>query len=158
MVTLRNGETAIRSGSVVVYTKTGPCPGILTVTNHALVLLVTGAPPPQGDGWGDPSGAANNEYRIGLQRVRQAVGGSGPSGPVLQVNLLVRVLYIQIDDIPGWAAAVNAARANAPPPSPNAGGGGPIRGGGAPRQPRCSYCGRLSPAGSIKCISCGAPF
>jgi hypothetical protein len=158
MVLLQSGETPIRSGAAVVQTQGGPRPGILTVTNQAIVFEVTGAPPPPGEGWGPPGGPASNEFRIGLYRVRQAVGAKGPSGPVLQVNLISRVLNIQVDDIPGWSTALTEARAHAPPPSPEALARRAMRKGGPAPPARCGYCSQLSPAGSTKCVSCGAPF
>ncbi len=164
MVMFQSGETPIRSGPVTVFTQGGPRPGVLTLTNMYLVFEPSGAAPPQGEGWGGGGGPASNEYRIGLWRVRQAQAGPGPGGKVLQVNLLARVLTIQVDDINAWAAAVNQAHANAPPPPPEvaerqamrkAGKAGP----GAPMPPRrCTYCGRLSAATATKCESCGAPF
>jgi hypothetical protein len=158
MVLLQSGETPIRSGPVVVQTQAGPRPGTLTLTNVALVFEAAGAPPPPGEGWGPPGGPGANEYRIGLWRVRQALGAKGPAGPVLQVNLLARVLYLRIDDIPGWAASVSEAQAHAPPPPPDVQARRALKKGGPAPPTRCSYCGRLSPAGSIKCVSCGAPF
>jgi|HubBroStandDraft_1064217.scaffolds.fasta_scaffold59318_3 hypothetical protein len=158
MVLLQSGEAPIRSGPVVVQTQGGPRPGTLTVTNFALVFESSGAPPPQGEGWGPAGGPSSNEYRIGLWRVRQALGAKGPGGAVLQVNLLSRVLYLQVDDIPGWAAAVTEARAHAPPAPPEVAARKAMKQGGPPPPVRCGYCTRLSPAGSTKCTSCGAPF
>ena len=162
MVLLQSGETPMRSGPVVVQTQAGPRQGTLTVTNMALVFEANGAPPPPGDGWGPGGGPGANEYRIGLWRVRQALGAKGPNGPVLQVNLLKRVLYLQVDDINAWAKAVNDAQAHAPPPPPEVAERRAMKQAakmGAPALPRrCSYCGRLSPAASTKCDSCGAPF
>jgi len=158
MVLLQSGETPLRSGPAVVYTQGGPRPGTLTVTNQAIVFETSGAPPPNGEGWGAGGGPGRNEYRIGLYRVRQALGAKGPNGPVLQVNLLARVLYIGVDDIPAWAATLTAAQAHAPPPPPEDAARRAMRKGGPAPPIRCGYCTRLSPAGSIKCVSCGAPF
>jgi hypothetical protein len=158
MVLLQSGETPIRSGAAVVQTQAGPRQGMLTLTNQAIVFEVNGAPPPPGDGWGPGGGPGSNEHRIGLWRVRQALGAKGPNGPVLQVNLLARVLYIQVDDIPGWAAALTEAQMHAPPPPPEVAARRAMKKGGPAPPTRCSYCGRLSPAGSTKCTSCGAPF
>ncbi|MGA8275300.1 MAG: hypothetical protein WB789_01525 [Thermoplasmata archaeon] len=158
MVLLQSGETPIRSGASVVLTQGGPRPGTLTVTNVAIVFEASGAPPPQGEGWGLPGGPSANEYRIGLWRFRQALGAKGPNGPVLQVNLLSRVLYIQVDDISGWVATLSEAKAHAPPPPPDVQARRALKKGGPAPPTRCSYCTRLSPAGSIKCVSCGAPF
>jgi len=158
MVLLQSGETPIRSGAVVVQTQAGPRQGTLTLTNVALVFEVNGAPPPPGDGWGPAGGPSANEHRIGLWRVRQAMGAKGPNGPVLQVNLLARVLLIQVDDIPGWAAAVTEAQAHAPPPPPEVAARHAMKKGGPAPPMRCNYCGRLTPAGATKCSSCGAPF
>jgi hypothetical protein len=158
MVFLQSGETPLRSGPAVVMTQAGPRPGTLTVTNFAIVFETSGAPPPNGEGWGPGGGPAGNEYRIGLWRVRQALGAKGPSGPVLQVNLLARVLYFQIDDIAGWAAVLTQAQAHAPPRPPEDAAKRAQRKGLPPPPVRCQYCGQLSPPGSTKCQSCGAPF
>lgn len=158
MVLLRSGETPIVSGRAIVHTQAGPRAGTLTLTNLAIVFETPGAPPPPGDGWGPPGGPSTNEYRIGLWRVRQALGAKGPNGLILQVNLLARVLYIQVDDIPGWAAALTEALAHAPPPPPEVQARRAQRKGMPAPPTRCSYCGQLSPAGSTKCASCGAPF
>jgi hypothetical protein len=161
MVLLQAGETPLRSGAVVVQTKTGPRQGTLTLTNMALVFEVAGAPPPPGDGWGPAGGPGGNEYRIGIWRVRQALGAKGPNGPILQVNLLSRVLYFQVDDIGAWASVIGEAQAHAPPPPQEVLDRRAMKkaGAGAPPPPRrCGYCGRLSPATSTKCDTCGAPF
>ncbi len=158
MVLLQSGEAPFRSGAAVVQTGAGPRPGTLTVTNQAIVFESSGAPPPQGEGWGKGGGPAGNEYRIGLYRVRQALGAKGPGGPVLQVNLISRVLYIQVDDIPGWAAVVSEAQSHAPPPPPDVEARKAMKKGGPAPPLRCGYCTQLSPAGSTKCTSCGASF
>ncbi|HXQ48821.1 MAG TPA: hypothetical protein VN842_03465 [Thermoplasmata archaeon] len=158
MVLFQSGETPIRSGAAVVLTQAGPRPGTLTLTNVAIVFETTGAPPPPGEGWGSPGGAGANEYRIGLWRVRQALGVKGPNGPVLQVNLLARVLSFQVDDIPGWAAVLTEARAHAPPPPADVQARRAMKKGGPAPPTRCAFCSQLSPAGSTKCASCGAPF
>jgi hypothetical protein len=158
MVLFQSGETPIRSGPAVVLTQAGPRPGTLTLTNVAIVFETAGAPPPPGEGWGSPGGPGGNEYRIGLWRVRQSLGAKGPHGPVLQVNLLARVLSFQVDDIPGWAAVLTEAQTHAPPPPAEVQARRAMKKGGPAPPTRCSFCSRLSPAGSTKCASCGAPF
>jgi hypothetical protein len=127
-----------------------------------LVFEVNGAPPPQGDGWGQPTAGTTNEYRIGIWRVKGAEVTKGPNGPALQVNLLKRVLFIQTDDLPAWASAVGQAQANAGPIPPEVlarrEANKAAKTGAPPPPRRCSYCNALSPAGSTKCASCGAPF
>ncbi|MCI4343578.1 MAG: hypothetical protein L3J92_05640 [Thermoplasmata archaeon] len=158
MVLLQSGETPLKSGSAVVQTQAGPRPGIFTVTNMALVLETTGAPPPPGDGWGPPTAGTTNEYRIGLWRVRQAQAVQGPGGAILQINLMKRVLMIQTDDLPAWVAVVGEAQAHAPAPPPEVAERRALKKGGVAPPRRCSYCTQLSPPGSIKCVSCGASF
>jgi hypothetical protein len=157
MVAFQSGEAPIRSGKVVVQTGAGPCPGMLTVTNQALVFEPDGTPPPAGEGWGaptNPDGTVSREHRIGLWRVRDARA----NGPTLQVDLLARVLVFRTDDIPGWVAAITEARVHAPPRPPEAEARRAQRKGLPPPSLRCTYCGNLSPPGSVKCVSCGAPF
>jgi hypothetical protein len=158
MVLLQSGETPLKSGHAVVQSQMGPRPGVFTVTNMALVLETTGAPPPPSDGWGQPTAGTANEYRIGLWRVRGAQAVAGPGGQVLQINLMKRVLMIQTDDLAGWVAAVTQAQANAPARPPEVEERRALKKGGVAPPRRCSYCTQLSPAGSIKCVSCGASF
>jgi hypothetical protein len=158
MVLLQSGETPLKSGNAVVLSGMGPRPGVFTVTNMALVLETSGAPPPPGDGWGPPTTGTTNEYRIGLWRVRQAQSVAGPSGPVLQINLMKRVLMIQTDDLPGWVRVVTEAQAHGPPRPPEVEERRAMKKGGVAPPRRCTYCTQLSPPGSIKCVSCGASF
>ncbi|MCI4365692.1 MAG: hypothetical protein L3K10_06500 [Thermoplasmata archaeon] len=160
MVSLQSGELLLKSAPVVSQGTGGVRPGTLSLTNFALVFEGPGGPPP-GEGWGppaDPSGPLSSERRIGLWRCRGASVVNGPGGPGLQVDLLARTLFFHTQDLAGWAAAITEARAHAPPPPPDVQARRALKRGEPPPQPRCSYCGKLSPAGSTKCTSCGAPF
>lgn len=181
MAQLFPGETSIRSGPVTLVGPMGPRSGTLTLTNQAMVFEGPGLGPvgpmrpgmgPRfggrpgfggragfggGPGYGPrgPGGGAG-VLRIPLWRCRTAAAANGPQGAGVQLTLLSRELFVQTDDAPGWAAAINQARANAPPPPPGAmgPGGGP----GRAAMPRCEYCGQLSQTTATHCESCGAPF
>ena len=177
MPNLLAGESQLRTANVVWAGPEGPRPGTLTLTNQALIFegpVPQGPPgprpgpfrgppgrfgPPRGFGAPGPGRPmlAPGVLRIPLWRCRQAVVRPGPEGNVLEVDLLQRSPIFRLPEPEAWAAAINQARATAPPPPPGAMGGGPGGPGRAP-MPRCEYCGNLSPTGSPKCTSCGASF
>ena len=95
--------------------------------------------------------------RIAYWRCRDVKVRPGPEGNLLELDLLQRSPVFKVEEPDAWAAVIRQARASAPPPPPGAMGGGPMGPGRGP-MPRCDYCGNLSPAGSPKCTSCGAPF
>jgi hypothetical protein len=79
----------------------------------------------------------------------------------LEIDLLQRVIFFRTAEPGVWAAAINQARATAPPPPP----GTPGVGGGAPNiaaqraaMPRCAYCQNLNPPMATHCKTCGAPL
>jgi hypothetical protein len=163
----------IKSGPVVLLGPRGARPGNLTLTAQDLVFdgpvprgpPMMGRPGPGGrfggrPGFGPrgPGAMEDGELRIPLWRCRQASSVPGPQGAALQLELLSRTLVLSTNDAAGWAAAINQARANAPPPPHGAMAGG--AGGAPPVTPmrRCDYCARLSPANVPKCENCGAPF
>jgi hypothetical protein len=164
MVTLQSGETVLRSGQVAWLGQRGPRSGKLTLTNQALIFEgpIPRQRPGAGPGgrWGPAARPlVQGELRIGLWRCKNATPSSGPRGPVLDVELLHRHLFFQVDNVPAWAQIITTARGSAPPAPPGALerlAGGP---GGTPASmPRCEYCGHLSPATATRCESCGAPF
>lgn len=181
MPQLQPGENQIRTASVTWVGPPAPRSGTLTLTNQALIW--EGPIPPQGGGmrpggpmmrpgfrgpmgpmgrgpgWGGPRMMQNGTLRIGLWRCKGATVVPSPQGGgnLLQLQLLSRVLAFQLPEPEAWAASVTQARATAPPPPPGAMGGGP-GGPGGTAMPRCEYCDHLSPPGSTKCQSCGAPF
>lgn len=161
MVNLENGETILRTGRVAWAAQGGARPGTLTVTNHALIFegpIPRPTHPERPPGQRGPFTTVPGELRIGLWRCRNASTAPSGFGGNLDVELLQRHLFFQVDDVGAWAQTINAARAAAPPRPPNAGGGGPGPAGRGPPMPRCDYCGNLSPSGSTHCQSCGAPF
>lgn len=172
MVALENGESVIKSGPVRWVGPEGERPGVLTLTNHALIFEGPIAPPPPGGGGGPPGPMLRRAWaaqrrtgppvlhpgvlRIPLWRCRGAAAIPGPSGSDLGLQLLQRSLLLRTAEADAWAHAVRQARATAPPPPPGAmGRGGP---GALPPNRHCDYCGRLSPPASLKCVNCGAPF
>jgi hypothetical protein len=164
-------SSAIKSGPVAFLGPRGARPGNLTLTAQDLIFdgpMPRGPPmgrPGMGGRFGGrpgmgprgPGPMEEGELRIPLWRCRQATSRPGPQGPVLELQLLSRVVAFGTNDADAWAAAINQARANAPPPPPGAMGGGPGAA-AAPPMRRCEYCGRLSPANLAKCENCGAPF
>jgi len=167
MVTLEQGETLIKTGPVRWVGREGERPGVLTLTNHALIFE---GPVPQfspgggmGPGpvrrrsWaaqrGGPPPLVQGTLRIPLWRCRGAASIPGPSGNDLGVQLLRRSFVLRTTEADAWAPAIRQARASAPPPPP-----GVMIPGGAAQNLHCDYCGRTSPAGSTRCTSCGAPF
>jgi len=163
MVVLEGGEAALRSGKVVFFgqgTSGGSHPGTLTITNHALIFegpIPKPAHPERPPGQRGPFTVEPGVLRVPLWRCKNASLAPSGFGGNLDVELLQRHLFFQVDDVTAWAQTINSARVAAPPPPPGVTGrgGGPGRG---PAMPRCQYCGNLSPAGSPRCASCGAPF
>lgn len=174
MVQLQPGESIARSGPVRWIAAQGPeRNGTLSVTNHALVFegpMPWGAPggrgpmmrprPPMGrpGGFGmrggmGPGPMPPGVLRIPLWRCRGAAVLPGSGGPLLRVDLLQRQLTFAVEAPDQWVAAIEQARAQAPPP-PAALPGGP----GRASLPRCEYCSLLSASGSTHCEHCGAPF
>jgi hypothetical protein len=169
MVTLENGEAVIKTGPVRWVGREGERPGVLTLTNRALVFEgpIPQGPPGGGPGmmrrraWaGQPAAAppvlAPGTLRIPLWRCRGAAAIPGASGTDLGVELLQRSILFRTTEADGWAPAIRTARASAPPPPP--GMRGPGGRGGAAVPLHCDYCGRASPPASLKCATCGAPF
>jgi len=167
MVTLEAGESLLKTGSVRWVGREGERPGVLTLTNHALIFEgpVPQVPPGAGMGGGPamrrrawanappgPPTLVQGTLRIPLWRCRGAAAIPGPHGSDLGVQLLRRSFVLRTNEAEAWAPAIRAARASAPPPPPG------IMGGGARAPLHCDYCGRPSPPGSTKCVSCGAPF
>lgn len=166
MVTLEDGESVIKTGPVRWVGREGERPGVLTLTNHALIFEgpVPQFPPGAGAGPGPmrrgawaaprrgPPALVPGTLRIPLWRFRGAAAIPGPSGSDLGIQLLQRSFVLRTNEAEVWAPAIRQARASAPPPPPGVMGGG--------RRPNlhCDYCGRLSPPGSTKCTTCGAPF
>jgi len=170
MVNLQPGESVIKSGPVRWVGREGERPGILTLTNRALVFEgpVPQVPPGAGAGPGPmrrrawaarpmagPPVLAPGVLRIPLWRCRGAAAVPGPTGSDLGVQLLQRSLVLRTTEADAWASAIRQARASAPPPPPGMMG---VAGRGAPANLHCDYCGRASPPGSLKCVNCGAPF
>ena len=170
MVSLEEGESAIRTGPVRWVGREGERAGVLTLTNHALIFEgpipqippgAAGGPGPMGRrawvarGAGPPTLVAGT-LRIPLWRCRGAASIPGPSGNDLGVQLLRRSFLLRTTEADAWARAIRQARSTAPPPPPGIMVPGRT-GGGAPSI-HCDYCGRSSPAGSDRCRSCGAPF
>ena len=169
MVALETGESVIKTGPVRWVGREGERPGVLTLTNHALVFE---GPVPQFP----PSGAmesgpmrrrawaaqrmggapilAPGTLRIPLWRCRGAAAIPGPSGSDLGIQLLRRSILLRTGEAEVWAPAIRQARATAPPPPP----GMDLGRGPEGRDLHCDYCGRRSPPGSTKCETCGAPF
>jgi hypothetical protein len=163
MTTLQPGEAVLRSGQVAWLGQRGPRTGKLTVTNQALIF--EGPIPRQRPGvgtggrWGPGARPlVAGELRIGLWRCKNATPSSGPRGAVLDVELLHRHIFFQVDDVSAWAQIIATARASAPPPPPGALERLSGPGGVSASLPRCEYCGHLSPASATRCESCGAPF
>jgi len=163
MVTLEPGESVVKTGPVRWVGREGERPGVLTLTNHALIFE---GPIPQftpGGGMGPgpmrrwaragPPPLAPGTLRIPLWRCRGAAAIPGPSGSELGVQLLRRSFLLRTNEAEAWAAAIRTARASAPPPPP-----GMMGVGGRAAPVHCDYCGRSSPPGSTRCTSCGAPF
>ena len=167
MVALESGEAVIKTGPVRWVGREGERPGLLTLTNHALIF--EGPVPQFGPGGGmgpgpmrrrawaapgaGPPPLAPGTLRIPLWRCRGAASIPGPSGNDLGIQLLRRSFLLRTTEADSWAPAIRQARASAPPPPPG------MMGAGGPRQPiHCDYCGRSNPAGSGRCTSCGAPL
>lgn len=171
MVTLEAGESVIKTGPVRWVGREGERPGMLTLTNRALVFEgpVPQFPPGAGAGqgpmrrrlWAGPASQgpptlAEGTLRIPLWRCRGAAVLPGRSGSDLGIQLLRRGFVLRTNEAEAWAPAIRKARESAPPPPPGAIG---VRGPGRGATPvHCDYCGRTSPAGSLKCATCGAPF
>jgi hypothetical protein len=170
MVNLEAGESVVKAGPVRWVGREGERPGVLTLTNHALVFEgpVPERPPGAGLGpgpmrrraWAAQRGAGPpvlvaGILRIPLWRCRGAAAIPGPSGSDLGIQLLQRSIVLRTTEADAWAPAIRKARASAPPPPPGMTGGA---GAGAPANLHCDYCGRLSPPASLKCVNCGAPF
>jgi hypothetical protein len=171
MVTLETGESVIKTGPVRWVGREGERPGVLTLTNHAILFegpipqaLPGAGPGPPGPMRGRPWAAQRaagpprlvaGTLRIPLWRCRGAASIPGPSGSDLGIQLLQRSLLLRTGEADIWAPAIRQARASAPPPPPGMMGG---HGAGAPANLHCEYCDRPSPPGSLKCVSCGAPF
>ena len=97
------------------------------------------------------------ELHIPLWRCQNATVATDARGTFLEVDLLSRRVYFQVEDAAGWAAVINQARASAPAAPPGfAGPGGP--GVSRAQMPKCPYCGQRSQPMATKCESCGAPF
>jgi len=169
MVQLEPEESVIKTGPVRWVGREGERPGVLTLTNHAVIFEgpIPQMPPggPGGPGpmrrraWAAQGGGSPNlvpgTLRIQLWRFRGAAAIPGPNGTDLGVQLLRRSFLLRTPEADAWATAIRQARATAPPAPAGFGGpGGP----GAMANLHCDYCGRSSPAGSIRCTSCGAPF
>jgi len=171
MVALENGEAVIKTGPVRWVGREGERPGVLTLTNHALIFegpipqFPAGAPPGGAPmrrrawaaGRAGPPTLAPGTMRIALWRCRGAASIPGASGNDLGVQLLRRSFLLRTPEADAWAPEIRKARASAPPPPPGMGFPG-AAGGSAPAPLHCDYCGRSSPAGSDRCHSCGAPF
>ena len=170
MVTLEAGESVIKTGPVKWVGREGERPGVLTLTNHALLFEGPIPQPPPGAAAGPgpmrrrawaaeraagPPVLVPGTLRIGLWRCRGAAAIPGPAGSDLGIELLQRSLLFRTTEAEVWAPAIRQARASAPPPPPGVRGMG--RRGSAPNRP-CDYCGRSSPPRSTRCESCGAPF
>lgn len=169
MVALEGGESVIKTGPVRWVGREGERPGVLTLTNHAIVFEGPIPQLPPGGGMGPgmarrrawaagrmgPPNLAPGILRIPLWRCRGAAAIPGPSGSDLGIQLLQRSFLLRTDEADVWAPAIRQARASAPPPPP-----GMMRPGGLGGMANlhCDYCGRSSPVGSPKCVSCGAPF
>ncbi len=168
MVALEAGESVIKSGPVRWVGREGERPGVLTLTNHAIVFegpvpqrppgAAMGPGPMRRRAWaGQPMAAppvlVQGALRIPLWRCRGAASIPGPSGSDLGLQLLQRSILFRTNEADAWALAIRQARASAPPPPP-----GMMGRGGGPANRHCDYCGRLSPSRSVKCTSCGAPF
>ena len=166
MVALEPGETVIKSGPVRWVGREGERPGVLTLTNRAIVFEgpVPQAPPggPPGPGgmrrraWAaqrmGPPTLVPGVLRIPLWRCRGAAAIPGPTGSDLGVQLLQRSFVLRTNEADQWAPVIRTARASAAPPPPG------MRGPGALQNLHCDYCGHSSPPGSTRCSSCGAPF
>jgi hypothetical protein len=158
MPNLDAGERVLKTGPVVWVTPQGGRSGVLSITDRAMIFegpvpppdpnRRPGAPRPPG-----PVTLVQGQMRIGFWRCRNASVSGGAGGGMLDLELLRRHIFFQVADAPSWAAVINEARLHAPPGPPGAMGGP-----GGSRQPRCEFCGNLSPAGSTRCESCGAPF
>ncbi len=170
MVALGPGESIVKSGPVRWVGREGERPGILTLTNHAIIFEGPIPQQPPGAGmapgpmrrraWAGPSMGGPpvlvpGVLRIPLWRCRGAASIPGPSGSDLGLQLLQRSILFRTNEADAWAPAIRQARASAPPPPPGMMG---IGGGPGPTNLHCDYCGRLSPPRSLKCVSCGAPF
>ncbi len=160
MTALEPGETILRTGTVGWIGGEGTRSGTLSLTNRALIFegpVPQGAPGPGRRG--SPPTFAPGVMRIGLWRCRNASVTTWQQSTVLDLELLQRHIYFQVDDPNAWSAEVNRARVTAPPPPPRvaerAGLNVAARG---PAMTRCPFCGNASPAGSTRCASCGAPF
>jgi len=167
MVALEAGEVVIKTGPVRWAGREGERPGVLTLTNHALIFEGPvpqfgrgggrGAGPMRGRAWAasgaGPPPLAPGTLRIPLWRCRGAAAIPGPSGSDLGIQLLRRSFLLRSSEADAWAPAIRQARASAPPPPP-----GMLGTGGAGTPLHCEYCGRPSPAGSTRCSSCGAPL
>lgn len=165
MVALESGETVVRTGPVRWVGREGERPGVLTLTNLALIFegpipqFPPGGPPGpmRRRAWagrrGPPPNLAPGTLRIPLWRCRGAAAIPGPGGSDLGIELLQRSFLLRTTEADQWAPAIREARAHAPGPPPGARGAG-----GNPPDVHCDYCGRLSPPGSTKCTTCGAPF
>jgi len=175
MVNYEQGEAIIKTGPVRWVGHEGERPGVLTLTNRAVIFEGPVPQPPPG-GWGaqrpgagpmgrrpggpptppPPIVLAPGALRIPLWRFRGANAVPGPQGPDLSLVLLQRTRLFRTNEAEAWAHAIRQARTSAPPAPPGvlekAGGGM------APAKLHCEYCGKASPAGSQKCESCGAPF
>jgi hypothetical protein len=165
MVELNPGEVVVRTSSVVWVGGPAPRPGVLTLTNRALIF--DGPVPVGPPGGGPPAPSAGppqleeGERRFPLWRCRGAKVSPGPAGMRLEIDLLQRVIFFRTADPGVWATAINQARATAPPPPP----GTPGVGGGAPNvaarraaMPRCAYCQNLNAPMATHCKTCGAPL
>lgn len=169
MVALEAGESVIKTGPVRWVGREGERPGVLTLTNHALIFEGPIPQWPPGGGmapgpmrrraWAaqrtGPPALAPGTLRIPLWRCRGAAAIPGPAGSELGVQLLQRSFVLRTAEADAWAPAIRQARASAPPPPPGFGGLGRL--GGAANL-HCDYCGHSSPAGSTRCRACGAPF
>lgn len=164
MVALEAGESVTKTGPVRWVGREGERPGVLTLTNHALVFEgpvpqlspggSMGGGPMRRRAWGaGPPPLAPGTLRIPLWRCRGAAAIPGPSGSDLGVQLLRRSFLLRTHEADAWATAIRQARASAPPPPP-----GMLGSAGPAASLHCDYCGRASPPGSPKCTTCGAPF